>query len=61
MPVISLGLLLLFALLFVVVIGGTAGWISFAAACFVNVSVLAYTWPLSMNGTKNNVKELNER
>src|SRR5256884_1920937 len=34
LPVIALGLLLLFGLLFVVVVGGTAGWISFVAACF---------------------------
>ena len=32
LPVIALGLLLLFGLLFVVVVGGTAGWISFAVA-----------------------------
>ncbi len=42
LPVISLGLLLLFGLLFVVVVGGTAGWISFAAACLVICCVLAY-------------------
>jgi hypothetical protein len=42
LPVISLGLLLLFGLLFVVVVGGTAGWISFAAACFVICCILAY-------------------
>lgn len=29
-------------LLFVVVVGGTAGWISFAAACFVICCILAY-------------------
>ncbi len=33
LAVISLGLLLLFGLLFVVVIGGTVGWASFAVAC----------------------------
>jgi hypothetical protein len=33
LAVISLFMLLLFGLLFVVLIGGTAGWISFAAAC----------------------------
>jgi hypothetical protein len=40
--VIALGLLVLFGFLFVVVVGGTAGWISFAAACFVLMTVLAY-------------------
>ncbi len=35
LAVISLGMLLLFGLLFVVVIGGTAGVTSFAGACFV--------------------------
>ena len=34
LAVISLGLLLLFGLLFVMVIGGTTGWASFAVACF---------------------------
>ena len=33
LPVIALGLLLLFGLLFVVGIGGTTGWASFAVAC----------------------------
>jgi hypothetical protein len=33
LAVIALGLLVLFGLLFVVVVGGTAGWVSFAAAC----------------------------
>ena len=33
LAVISLGMLLLFGLLFVVVIGGTTGWASFAVAC----------------------------
>jgi hypothetical protein len=33
LAVISLGLLLLFGLLFVVVIGGTVGWASFTVAC----------------------------
>ncbi len=33
LAVISLGLLLLFGLLFVVMIGGTVGWASFAVAC----------------------------
>jgi hypothetical protein len=42
MPVIALVLLVLFGLLFVVVIGGTAGWISFVAACFVICCILAY-------------------
>ena len=34
LPVIALGMLLLFGLLFVMVIGGTTGWASFAVACF---------------------------
>jgi hypothetical protein len=34
LAVISLGLILLFGLLFVVMIGGTTGWASFAVACF---------------------------
>ena len=34
LAVISLGLLLLFGLLFVVGVGGPVGWASFAAACF---------------------------
>ncbi|HEX6555911.1 MAG TPA: hypothetical protein VF026_24340 [Ktedonobacteraceae bacterium] len=34
LALISLGLLLLFGLLFVVMIGGTVGWASFAVACF---------------------------
>jgi hypothetical protein len=42
LPVISLLLLVLFGLLFVVVVGGTAGWISFAAACLVICCILAY-------------------
>jgi hypothetical protein len=42
LPVISLGLLVLFGFLFVVVVGGTAGWISFAAACLVICCILAY-------------------
>src|SRR5712692_1810514 len=33
LAVIALGLILLFGLLFVVVIGGTTGWASFAVAC----------------------------
>ena len=41
--VIALVLLVLFGFLFVVVVGGTAGWISFAAACFVLMTVLAYS------------------
>jgi hypothetical protein len=35
LAVIALGLILLFDLLFVVRIGGTTGWASFAVACFV--------------------------
>jgi hypothetical protein len=42
LPVIALGMLLLFGLLFVVVVGGIAGAISFAAACFVICCILAY-------------------
>jgi hypothetical protein len=34
LAVIALGLILLFGLLFVVFIGGTTGWASFAVACF---------------------------
>ena len=34
LAVISMGLILLFGLLFVVAIGGTTGWASFAVACF---------------------------
>ena len=34
LAVIALGLVLLFGLLFVVGIGGTTGWASFAVACF---------------------------
>ena len=34
LAVIALGLVLLFGLLFVVRIGGTTGWASFAVACF---------------------------
>ena len=44
LPVIALGLLVLFGLLFVVVVGGTAGWISFAAACFAICCILAYSY-----------------
>jgi hypothetical protein len=33
LAVIALGLILLFGLLFVVVVGGTTGWPSFAVAC----------------------------
>ncbi len=50
MPVIALGLLLLFGFLFVIVVGGTAGWVSFAAACFVLCCILAYTWTISQPG-----------
>ena len=44
LAVISLLLLLAFGLVFVVVIGGTAGWISFAAACFAICCILAYSY-----------------
>jgi hypothetical protein len=47
LPVISLVLLVLFGLLFVVVVGGTAGLLSFAAACFVLCCVLAYAWSIN--------------
>jgi hypothetical protein len=47
LPVISLVLLVLFALLFVVVIGGTTGWVSFVAVCFVLCCILAYTWTIT--------------
>jgi hypothetical protein len=50
MPVIALGLLVLFGFLFVVVVGGTAGWVSFAAACFVLCCILAYTHTISQPG-----------
>jgi hypothetical protein len=49
LPVISLGLLLLFGLLFVVVVGGTTGWISFVAACFVICCILAYVATMSQH------------
>ena len=42
-PLIALAMLLLFGLLFVVVVGGTTGWISFAVAGFVIMTVLAYS------------------
>ena len=41
-PVIALVLLLLFGYLFVVVVGGMAGVISFVAACFVICCCLAF-------------------
>jgi len=39
LAVIALGLMLLFGLLFVVVIGGTTGWASFAVACFALIFI----------------------
>jgi len=39
---IALVMLLLFGLLFVVIVGGTTGWISFAVACFALCCILAY-------------------
>ena len=39
LAVIALGLLLLFGLLFVVVIGGTTGWASFAVACIATLII----------------------
>jgi hypothetical protein len=44
LSVIALLLLLVFGLVFVVVIGGTARWISFAAACFAICCILAYSY-----------------
>src|ERR1700730_13476523 len=41
LTVISLVMLLLFGLLFVVLIGGTAGWVSFAAACLAILTIAA--------------------
>jgi len=38
LAVIALGLLLLFGLLLVVVVGGTTGWASFAVACLAILS-----------------------
>jgi hypothetical protein len=43
LAVISLCLLLIFGLIFVVVVGGAAGWISFASACFAICCILAYS------------------
>jgi hypothetical protein len=40
LTVIALGLILLFGLLFVVVIGGTTGWASFAVACIAILMVV---------------------
>jgi hypothetical protein len=48
--VIALVLLLLFGYLFVVVVGGMAGAISFAAACFVVLGILAYSWNMRTSG-----------
>ena len=39
MAMIALGLILLFGLLFVVRIGGTTGWASFAVACFAIIVI----------------------
>jgi len=39
LAVIALGLILLFGLLFVVVIGGTIGWASFAVACIATLII----------------------
>src|SRR6266487_2983523 len=47
LPMIALGLLLLFGFLFVVVVGGTTGWISFATACFTICCILAYSYHLT--------------
>ena len=48
--VISLVMLLLFGFLFVVVVGGATGTISFAAACFVLCCVLAYAGTMGRSG-----------
>ena len=40
LTLIALGLILLFGLLFVVVIGGTTGWASFAVACIAILMVV---------------------
>ena len=47
---ISLVMLLLFGFLFVVVVGGTTGTISFAAACFVLCCVLAFAGTMGRTG-----------
>ena len=49
LPLIAVGLLLLFGFLFVVVVGGTAGWISFVATCFVICFILAYVGAMSQH------------
>ena len=41
LAVIALGLILLFGLLFVIGIGGTTGWASFAVACFAILIIAA--------------------
>ncbi len=41
LALVSFGLLLLFGFLFVAVIGGTAGWISFASACLAILTIAA--------------------
>ena len=42
LAVIALGLLLLFGLIFVVGIGGTTGWASFAVACIAILIISGY-------------------
>lgn len=48
--VISLVLLVLFGFLFVVVVGGATGTISFAAACFVICCLLAFAATMRPSG-----------
>ncbi|HLZ55541.1 MAG TPA: hypothetical protein VKR06_01225 [Ktedonosporobacter sp.] len=50
MPLIALGMLLLFAWIFVIGVGGTAGWTSFVASCFVIMGIMAYTFMLGQPG-----------
>ena|SRR5579859_3545057 len=47
---ISLVMLLLFGFLFVVVVGGATGTISFIAACFVLCCIIAYAATMSRTG-----------
>ena len=48
---ISLVMLLLFGFLFVIVVGGTTGTVSFIAACFVLCCVLAYAGTMGRTGS----------
>lgn len=47
---IALAMLLLFGYLFVIVVGGATGTISFIAACFVLCCVLAYAGTMGRTG-----------